>query len=218
MSNSLQPMDCSIPGFPVLWLPPGVGSNSCPLSQWCHPTISTLSSPSHPALNLSQHQGLFQWVNSSHQVSKVLGLLLQHQSFQWIFRADSYSIWSPCCPTDSQESSPTSQFKTINSLVLSLLYGLTLTSVHKSIALTIWTFVGKAMSLLFNVLSRFIIAFLPRSKFLLISWLQSPSTVILEPKKRKCHCFHFFPFYLPWYIHTCVYVCINDCFFQKQRF
>ena len=63
---------------------------------------------------------------------------------------------------------------------------------RKTIALTIWTSVGKVMSLLFNMLSRFVIAFLPRSKRLLISWLQSPSTVILEPKKRKiCHCFHF---------------------------
>ena len=55
----------------------------------------------------------------------------------------------------------------------------------KTIALTIWTFDGKVMSLLFNMLSRFVIAFLPRSKRLLISWLQSPSTVILEPKKIK---------------------------------
>ena len=55
----------------------------------------------------------------------------------------------------------------------------------KTIALTIWMFVGKVMSLLFNTLSRFVIAFLPRSKHLLISWLQSPSTVILEPKKIK---------------------------------
>ena len=55
----------------------------------------------------------------------------------------------------------------------------------KTIALTRWTFVGKVMSLLFNMLSRFVIAFLPRSKHLLISWLQSPSAVILEPKRIK---------------------------------
>ena len=55
----------------------------------------------------------------------------------------------------------------------------------KTIALTIWTFVGKVMSLLFNILSRFVIAFLPKSKHLLISWLKSPSAVLLEPKKRK---------------------------------
>ena len=67
----------------------------------------------------------------------------------------------------------------------------------KTIALTIRTFVGKVMSLLYNTLSRFAIAFLPRSKSLLISWLQSPSAVILEPKKKAYHCFHFVPIYLP---------------------
>ena len=68
----------------------------------------------------------------------------------------------------------------------------------KIIVLTRWTFVGKVMSLLFNMLSRLIMTFLPRSKRLLISWLQSPSAVILEPKKIVFHCFHCFPFYLPW--------------------
>ena len=72
-------------------------------------------------------------------------------------------------PGDFQESSPTSQFKSISSLALSLLYGPTLTSVcdywKKNIALTIWTFVGKVMSLLFNMLPRFVIAFLPRNIF-----------------------------------------------------
>ena len=68
----------------------------------------------------------------------------------------------------------------------------------KAITLTRWIFVGKVMSLLFNILSRFVITFLPRSKHLLISWLQSPSAVILEPKKNKvCHCFHCFSMYLP---------------------
>ena len=63
-------------------------------------------------------------------------------------------------------------------------------STGKTIALTIQTFVGKAMSLLFNTLSRLVIAFLPRSKRLLILWLHSPSAVILEPPKIVCHCFH----------------------------
>ena len=91
-----------------------------------------LSSPS-PAFNLSHHQGLFQWVGSSHQVAKVLELQLQHQSFQWIFRTDflkDWMIWSACSPRDSQESSPTPQFKSINSSVLCFLYGPTLTSMH----------------------------------------------------------------------------------------
>ena len=67
----------------------------------------------------------------------------------------------------------------------------------KTIPLTRWTFVGKVMSLLFNMLSRLVITFLPRSKRLLISWLQSPSAVILEPPKIVSHCFHCFPIYLP---------------------
>ena len=89
----------------------------------------------------------------------------------------------------SQESSPTPQFKSINSSQLNFLYSPTLTSIHdyskKIIALTRQTFVGKIMSLFFNMLSRLVIAFLPRSKGLLISWLQSPSAVILEPPKIK---------------------------------
>ena len=112
---------------------PWVCSNSCPL-------IGDAIQPSHPLLspfpctfNLSQHQGLFQWVSSSHQVAKVLALQLQHQSFQWIFRVDF--LWDglagpPCSPNDSQGSSPTPQFKSINSLPFTLVYGPTLTSVH----------------------------------------------------------------------------------------
>ena len=98
-------------------------------------------------------------------------------------------VGSLCYPRDSQESSPTPQFKSIKSSTLSVLYSPTLTSIHdywkKIIALTRWTFVGTVMSLLFNMLSRLVRAYLPRSKRLLISWLQSPSSVILEPKNIK---------------------------------
>ena len=92
-----------------------------------------LQSPSPPALNLSQHQGLFKWVSSSQQVAKVLGFQLQHQSYQWTPRTDF--LWdglvgSPCSPRNSEESSPTPQFKSINSSVLSFLYSPTLTSIH----------------------------------------------------------------------------------------
>ena len=87
----------------------------------------------------------------------------------------------------------------------------------KTIALTRWTFVGKVMSLLFNMLSRLVIAFLPRSKHLLISWLQSPSVVILEPPPNKvCHCFHCFPIYLPW--GNSVGTGYHDCCFLNVEF
>ena len=91
-----DPMDCSMPDFAVLhyllefaqihvhWV--------CDAIQSSHP----LSSPSPPAFNLSQHQGLLQWVSSSHQVAKVLEL--QHQSFQWIFRIDFLQDWLACFP------------------------------------------------------------------------------------------------------------------------
>ena len=68
---------------------------------------------------------------------------------------------------------------------------------RKTVASTRQTFVGKVMSLLFNMLSRLVIVFLPRSKHLLILWVQTPSAVILEPPKIVCHCFHCYPIYLP---------------------
>ena len=72
-------------------------------------------------------------------------------------------------------------------------------SLLKFIAWTIWTFVSKVMSLLLNMLSKFVMDFLPRSKSLLISWLKSPSAVIFWAEENKvCHCFHCFPIYLPW--------------------
>ena len=95
-------------------------------------------------------------------------------------------VGSPFSPRDSQESSPTPSFKNINSshstfFIVQPSHPYTTTG--KTIALTRRTFVGKVMSLLFNMLSRLVITFLSRSKLLLISWLQSPSAVILEPPK-----------------------------------
>ena len=120
-----DPMNHSTPGLPV-------HHQHLELTQthihWVGDAIQPshpLLSPSPPAPNLSQHQGLFQWVNSSHEVAKVLEFQLQHQS-------------------------------------------------------------------------RLVITFLPRSKCLLISWLQSPSAVILDLRKTVSHCFHCFPIYLPW--------------------
>ena len=90
----------------------------------------------------------------------------------------------------------------------------------KTIALTRWTFVGKVMFLLLNMLSRLVITFLPRSKRLLISWLQSPSAVILAPKTNKVsHCFHCFPLYFPWSDGTrCHDLCFLNVEFQANFF
>ena len=90
-----------------------------------------------------------------------------------------------CGPRDSQESTPAPQFESINSLVFSVLYGPTLTSIHDYWKNQSFDCIVKVVSLVFNMLSRFVIAFLHRRNHLLIAWLQSTSTVILEPKKIK---------------------------------
>ena len=153
MSDSLRPHEPQHARLPCPSPTPRVYPNSCPLSDAIQPSYP-LSAPSPPAFNPSQHRGLFQWVSSSQQVTKVLEFQLQHQSFQWIFKTDFLYDWlicSLCSPRDSQESSPIPQFKSINSLALCLLYGPTLTSIHDY-----WknhSFVRKIMSLLFNTLS-----------------------------------------------------------------
>ena len=116
---------------------------------------------------------------------------VHHQSFQSTFKTDFLYdglVGLPCSPRDFQESSPTPQYKSINYSALSLLYGPTLTSIHdywKNYHFDIQTFVGKVISLLFNMLYMFDIAFFPRRKHLLVLCWQSPSAMILEHKKLK---------------------------------
>ena len=132
MSDSLRPHELQHTRLPCPSLSPRVCSRSCPLCWWCHPTILSSVTSSLPALSLFQHQGLFQWVDSWHQMAKILEFQLQHQSFQWIFKTDFISdwlVWS-CSPRDSQKSSPTPPFKRINSSALSFLYDPTLKSIH----------------------------------------------------------------------------------------
>ena len=184
-------MNRSTPGLPIHHqLPESTQTHVHWVSDAIHPS-HPLSSPSPPALNLSQHQSLFKWVSSSHHVAKY-----------WIF---SFNISS------SNEHPGLISFRmdwldletgwiqgTLKSLLkhhsskASILRGSAFFIVQlshpyvttgKTIALTRQTFVDKVMSLLFNMLSRLVITFLPRSKCLLISWLQSPSAVILEPPK-----------------------------------
>ena len=126
-------MNRSMPGLPVHHQHPEFTQTHV---HWVGDAIQPshpLSSPTSPAPNLSQHQSLFQWVNSLHQVAKVLKFQLQHQSFQLTPRTDLLYdglAGSPCSPRDSQESSPTPQFKSINSSALSFLHSPTLTSIH----------------------------------------------------------------------------------------
>ena len=143
-------------------------------SNHLHPLLS----PSPPIFNLSQHQGLFQWVSSSHEVAKVLEFQLQHQSFQCIFRTDFLRIdWFDLLAVQGtlksllqHHSSKASILQCSAFFIVQLSHAYMTTG--KIIALTRQTFVGKVMSLLFNMLSRFSsknIAFLPRGKFLLRS-------------------------------------------------
>ena len=134
---------------------------------------------------------LFQWVSSSYQVAKGLKLQLHHQSFQWIFRTDFFKIdWIDLLAIQGtlkrllqHHSSKKLILWHSPFFIIQISHPCMIT--EKTITLTRWTFVGKVMSLLFNMLSRLVIAFLPRSKHLLISWLQSQSAVILEPQKIK---------------------------------
>ena len=136
-----------------------------------------------PSVSLSQHQGLFQWLSSSHQVAKVLELQLQYQSFQWIFRVDLLAVQGTLKSLIQHHRSKASILWHSAFFTVQLSHPYMTTG--RTIAFTMQTFVGKVMSLLFNMLSRFVIAFLQRSKHLLISWLQSHSTVVLEPWKIK---------------------------------
>ena len=184
-----DPMNCST-SFPILHYLPEFAQTR---DHWVSDTIQPshpLSSPFPPTFNLSQHQGLFQWVSSLHQVVKVLEFQLQYQSFQWIFRTDSFRMhWLDLLAVQGtlkslqHYSSKASVLQPSTFFVVRL--SLPYMTTGKAIVLAKWTFVGKVMSLLFNMLSRLFKAFLPRSNHLLITWLQSPSAVILELPKRK---------------------------------
>ena len=206
MSNLMWPHESQHARPPCPSPTPRVHPNSCPLSQWWHPAISPSVIPfsfcpqSFPAsrsflekkstllmrwqkywsfsFNISpsnEHPGLvsfrMDWLDLP-AVQGTLKSLLQHHS-------SKVSILQHSAFFTVQLSHP-------------------YMTTGKTIALTRWTFVGKVISLIFNMLSRLVITFLPRSKHLLISWLQSPSAVILEPPKIVWHCFRCFPIYLPW--------------------
>ena len=128
-----DPMNRSMSGLPVRHqLPEFTQTHVHWVSDAIQPS-HPLSSPSPPGPNPSQHHSLFQWVNSSHEVAKELEFQLQHHSLQRNPRVDLLQnglVESPCSPREPQESSPTPQFKSINSSALSLLHSPTLTSIH----------------------------------------------------------------------------------------
>ena len=205
MSNSLRPHESQHARPPCPSPTPGVHSSSHPSSPWCHPAISSLVVPfsscpqalpasvfynestlrmrwpkywsfSFGIIPSKEHPGLISFRMECLDllaVQRILKSLLQHHS------SKAPILWR-------------SAFFTVQLSHPHMTTG-------KTIALTRRTFVGKVTSLLLNMLYRLVITFLPRSKRLLISWLQSPSAVILEPPQNKVwHCFYCFPIYFPW--------------------
>ena len=199
-----NPMDCSMPGLPVHhqlleftqthvhWVRNAI--------QPSHPLLF----PSPPAFNLSHHQGLFQWVSSLLRWPKYWSFSFSISPSNEYLGLISFRMdWLDLLAVQGTLKSLLQH----HSLKASILWHSAFFMVQlshpymttgKTIALTIQNFVGKVMSLLFDMLSRFLKAVLPRSKSLLISWPQSPSAVILEPPEIKSVSFHCIPIYLPW--------------------
>ena len=196
MSDSFRPYELQHTRPPCPSPTPGVHPNSCPLSQWCHPTISSsvipFSSclPSFPASGSFQMSQLFasggQGIGVSASTSVLPMNTLDWSPLGWTgwISLQSRISWSPRLKSLLQHhSSKASILRHSPFFIVQLSHSYVTTG--KTIDLTRRTFVGKGMSLLFNMLSRLVITFLPRSKRLLILWLQSPSAVILEPRKIK---------------------------------
>ena len=191
VSDSLWPHESQHARPPCPSQTPRVYSNSCPSSRWCHPSISSSVIP----------------FSSCPQFLPASGTFPMSQLFARGGQSTGVSASASVLPMNTQDWSPLGwtgwislQPKGLSRLLqhhsskASILRCSTFFTVQlshpymttgKTIALTRWTFVGKVMSLLFNMLSRLVITFLPRSKHLLISWLQLPSAVILEPQKIK---------------------------------
>ena len=190
-SDSLQPHGLQHARLPCPSPIPRACSNSCPSSQWYHPAISSFVIPFSSCLQSFPESGSFPMSQFFASGGLSIGVSASTSVFpiniqDWFPRIN----WVDLLAVQGTLKSLLQHYSSKESS----LYGSAFFKVQishpymttgKSIALTRWTFVGKVVSLLFNMLSRLVITFLPRNKRLLISWLQSPSTVILEPKKMK---------------------------------
>ena len=203
MSNSLRLYGLQHAKLPCLSLSPRVCSDSCSLSQWCHQTISFSVTPfssrpqSSVAIRVFSKESALPirwskyWSFSISPSSEYSGLLSFKIDWFDLF-AVQRTLKSILQPHSLKAS--VLQCSTFFMVQLSHLY---MTS-GRTTALTIWTFVDKMMSLLFNMLSRFVRAFLPRSKHLNFMAAVLICSDFGAQQTKACHCFHFFPFYLPW--------------------
>ena len=206
MSDTLRLHEPQHTRPPCLSPTPGVYSNSCPLGWWYHQAISSSVVPfsfcpqSLPASGSFPVSQLFTWGGQSIGVSALASVLLMNTQ-DW-----SPLEWTGWISLQSKglsrvfSNSTAQKHQSFSAQLSSQSNSHIHMTTGKTIALTRWTFVGKVMSLLLNILSSLVISFLPRNKRLLISWLQSPSTVILEPRKIKS-LFPLFPhlFAMKWW-------------------
>jgi len=203
VSDSLQPHRSQHTRPPCPSPTPRVHPNSCPSSRWCHPAISSSVVPfssclSHPASRSFPVSQLFmRWpkywsfsfsISPSNEHSELMSFRMD-----WL---DLLAVQGTLKSLLQHHGSKASIFRCSAFFTVQLSHPYMTTG--KTIALTRWTFFGKVISLILNMLSRLIITFHPRSKHLLISWLQSPLAVILEPPKIKSDIVSSFPIYFPW--------------------
>ena len=206
VSDFLQPHGVQKARLPCPSLTPRVHPNSCPLSRWCHPTISSSVIPlsshfqSFPASGSFPMSQLFTSGGQSIGVSASASVL--PKNIQDWFPLGWTGWISLLSKRLSRVSSNTTKFKSINSLAFSFCYKVQLPHPYKTtgkaIALTRWTFVGKVMSLLLNMLSRLVIAFLPRSKCLNFVAAVTMCSDFGSQENKISHCFHCFSIYLLW--------------------
>ena len=200
VSNSLRPHKPQHARPPCPSPAPGVHPDSCPLSRWSTPTISSSVVPSPPDLSLSQHQGLFKWVSSPHQVANVLEFQLQHHPGLISFRMD----WLDLLAVQGTLKTLL-QYHSLEASILRRSAFFTVQLSHpymttgKTIALTRRTFVDRVMSLLFNMLSRLVINF-PSKEQASFNFMASITihSDFGAQKNKIWHCFHCFPIYFPW--------------------
>ena len=220
VSDPLRLMDCSAPGFPVHHQPLELAQTYIQQVSDAIQPSHPLSSPSPPAFNLSQHQGLCKWVSSSHQVAKVsvsgVSISPSNEYLGLIsFRTDWFDLLAVQGTLKSflwHHSSKASILQHSAFFIVQLSHPYMTTGKTKT--LTRWTFVSKVMSLLFNMLSRFVIAFLPRKQ---ASFNFMAAVTICSDfgaqKNKVCHYFHCFPIYLPWSDGT---ICHDLCFLNVE--
>ena len=202
-----NPMDYSTPGLPLHQQHPEFTQTHCPLSRWCHPTISYSVIPFF-CLQTFQASGSFQMSQFVISHGQSIGVSASASVLPMNIQGWFPLGWTGWISLQSKGlsrvfSSTTVEkhqfFGTQPSLWSNSYIHTTLHHTGKTIALTRRTFVVKEMSLLFNMLSRFVIVFIPRSKHLLISWLQVTICSDFGVQENEVfHCFHCFPIYLPW--------------------